>query len=455
MKLKWTALLGLCLLSIFAFAEEPAPSTSNVMDRQVSVNFKDIDAKSAFNLLGQYSSVPFSIAADVDKKLTYAASNTALRDILEEITTQNDLAYTVENGTVYIRSKNSIGSLAPSDAGGVHLLPLKYANAGDVIAMITPIVPKSEKLISNESSNSLLFVGSIETFQKIRDLTNALDTPPKQILIQGIIIETTETFLQTIGFQAGNISKTSTNNGGVTTAFINNPGPQNPNLGLSAAKIAGRTIDLDLKAAETRGDAKVLSRPKVVTLNNRAAEITSGLTIHVKTLSSTQTAQPGQAPVAVAGGLSQVNAGLSVKITPTIVGDGEVKMKILINASSPDNSQAVDGIPGVQTNSADTMVIVRDDETAIIAGLIKQTRSKSQSGVPLLMDIPILGFLFRSDDRSDQTNELAIFITPSILKNSIGAISPKVAQPSDVLDSLGDHKKPRPDSEGMGFTSVN
>jgi type II secretory pathway component GspD/PulD (secretin) len=190
------------------------------------------------------------------------------------------------------------------------------------------------------------------------------------------------------------------------------PALANGALKLNVGQLAGGNLEVVLSAAESNGDARVISRPKVVTLNNTAANIDSGVSFYIKTLSNTVA---GAGNAAVAGGVSRLQAGLSLSVTPTIMGKDLVKLLININNSSPDEAQAVDGIPGILNNSATTSVIVAEGRTAVIAGLVKNTGGKSSAGLPFFQNIPILGALFRNSTYSDRNNELVMFITPQIV----------------------------------------
>ena len=204
-----------------------------------------------------------------------------------------------------------------------------------------------------------------------------------------------------------------------------------------------------LTAAETKGDAKVISRPKVITLNNKVAKVHSGVTYHVKTLSNVlsgeaanQTGQGGSGGSQVSGiatgGLTSVQAGLSLNILPSLVGTDDVRLVVDIDNSTSDMGSAVDGIPGIFKNSANTNVIVKNRQTAVIAGLIKQEKSKSSGGVPILSDIPLIGLLFKSSSKVDQNNELVIFLTPTVGNPESAHVDPetgKLMTPTLAIDA--------------------
>jgi type IV pilus assembly protein PilQ len=151
----------------------------------------------------------------------------------------------------------------------------------------------------------------------------------------------------------------------------------------------------------------------VVTLNNTAANIQSGISFNIKTLSAVGTG--GGAATTATGGVATLNAGLTLNVTPTIMGQDLIRLNIVINNSQPDESQIVDGIPGIVNNAATTSVIVAGGRTAVIAGLVKNTGGRSVASVPFFANIPILGAFFRNSTSSDRNNELVIFITPQIV----------------------------------------
>ena len=178
-----------------------------------------------------------------------------------------------------------------------------------------------------------------------------------------------------------------------------------------------RALDLRLIAAETKGEAKVISRPQVVTINNNRALINSGTIFNVKTLTTSTTSDGSGGTQSVSGGLERVEAGLQLGVLPTIIDQSMVRLVVDVNNSEPLSNGSVDGIPPISTNAANTAVIVENGNTAVIAGLIKNNKSKERTGVPFLSDIPVLGMLFRNDINGDRNNELVILITPKILAN--------------------------------------
>jgi type IV pilus assembly protein PilQ len=289
------------------------------------------------------------------------------------------------------------------------------------------VVSNDEKILVDERENNLIFMGSKGNFEKVKALATLFDSTPKQIQIEALIVETSHAFMRQLGISMAGFGDT-----------IQTPGPNQPNGTFKTVldNLNSKSLEVKLTAAESNGNAKVVSRPKVITLNNKTAKVRSGITYHVKTLSNVQTGDTNQSsasgqasttPGIVTGGVASVEAGLSLNILPTMVGTDDIKLTVDINNSTSDIGSSVDGIPGIIKNSANTTVIVRNKQTAVIAGLIKQQTSKNSGGVPFLSDIPLLGLLFKSHASTDENNELVIFLTPTIG-------SPETGNPDAYVD---------------------
>ncbi|MBU6152763.1 MAG: hypothetical protein KGP28_00545 [Bdellovibrionales bacterium] len=392
------------------------------MDAEMTVNVKDTPLRGVLEMVAARSGLSLVLAQDPGVNVTLTQTGVTPRQLLDYLARDQQIEYTI-SGSELIITRRTVGT----NIGDSHLLHLRYVPASDVSAKIKTVMGGDEKILVDERENNLIFMGSRGNFEKIKSLAAMFDVAPKQILIEGLIVETSHNFVRQLGISMSGFGNRTTT-----------PGPNNPNAEFKTVLtgIDSRTLEVRLNAAETNGDAKVISRPKVTTLNNKTATIQSGITFFVKTLSNVLTTDRpvagfggGQIPGAamgavgagaggglgaVAGGVTSLQAGLNLNILPILVGDDEIKLSVDINNSTSDVGSSVDGIPGILKNSANTTVIVRDKQTAVIAGLVKQNKAKTSGGVPFLQDIPLLGLLFRSREVIDQNNELVIFLTPSI-----------------------------------------
>jgi type IV pilus assembly protein PilQ len=386
------------------------------MDSDLTVNVKDSPLRNVLEMIAARAGLQLVMGRDVNVNVSLSQTGMSARKILDQIASEQQIEYTI-SGSQLIVTKRGIGG----SIGDSHMIHLNYVSASDVAAKVSPIVSGDERIMLDDRENNLIFMGSKSNFEKIRSLAMLFDTPPKQILIEGLIVETSHSFMRQLGvsFAALGIQ-------------ANVPKPASPNLSFTGVLdgFNSKTLEVELAAAESNGEARIVSRPKVVTLNNRAARIQSGVTYYVKTLANVPIggvaggvnggavpggiAQGGVAAGLAVGGVTPINAGLSLNVLPLLVGDEEIRMTVDINNSASDMGNSVDGIPGIMQNSANTAVIVRNKQTAVIAGLIKQAKSKTSSGVPFLQDIPLIGAFFKSKSVTDNNNELVIFLTPSI-----------------------------------------
>jgi len=161
-------------------------------------------------------------------------------------------------------------------------------------------------------------------------------------------------------------------------------------------------LDLSLSAMESSNKGRVISSPKVITIDNKEATIEQGTQIPYSTVSASGT------------NTQFIDATLSLKVTPHITPDGGVIMKLEAKNDSQGDVGA-SGQPAINKKKATTEVLIRDGETAVIGGILQITRKESEAAVPWLSKIPILGYLFRKDTTSSSNRELLIFITPKIL----------------------------------------
>jgi type IV pilus assembly protein PilQ len=261
------------------------------------------------------------------------------------------------------------------------------------------------------------------------DLMTALDQPQPQVEIEARIVQTTRDFARSIGVQWGLTGRISPDLGNTTPlAFPNNGSltgrtglAQGPDgvangvnlgvanatsaLGLALGSINGAlNLDVALSALERNGQGRVLSTPRVSTQNNVEAEMTQGVQIPIQTIANNTVT------------VTFKDAALSLKVTPQITATNTVIMRVNLENASPDYSRAINDIPPIDTQRAVTTVLVGDGETTVIGGIYISREQTVEGRTPLLSRIPLLGWLFKREEASDESRELLIFITPRITK---------------------------------------
>ncbi len=308
-------------------------------------------------------------------------------------------------------------------------IPVSYSKASELLAKIKPQASKHGKLDSDDRTNVLIIRDLPENIAKMKELVARLDTATPQVLIEARIVEVDTSFTRELGVQWGGTYRggTGTQYGitGAQGSAINStnavpftdaaPAP-NYAVNLPAAVGSGSgggiafgilrdnlRLDLALSALESSGKAKVVSSPKVVTVDNKEATIEQGTQIPYSTVSASGT------------NTQFVDATLSLKVTPHITPDGRVSMKLEAKNDSQGETSAT-GQPAINKKKATTEVLIGDGETTVIGGILQISRTENQAGLPWLSKIPVLGYLFRKDTNTARNRELLIFVTPKILK---------------------------------------
>lgn len=409
----WASLLILCF-SLTAAAATP----SKLNGKNFSVNVNGATAENVIRMIAQKAGVQPQFQGDLSKRVSYSFSNTTLEGALNQMASDVGFEFSL-NGELLTVTKS--GGTTTGSTQPARLIELKFVDADEMALRLKTLLQQGEEIHVDKRLNSLVLVGSDAAYRRAIEFVSLFDKLPHQIMIEAKIVETNDRFTRELGFQTGDLSDPTMNNASRTTGLSTPTVTADPNFRFKyrIGVLNNRNLDLRLIAAESKGDAKVISRPKVVTINNTKAVINSGLSFNVKTLSTSTVGSSDGTPTSsvVTGGLERVEAGLQLDVLPTIVDNSMIRLIVDVNNSEPESTISVDGIPGITTNSANTSIIVENGSTAVIAGLIKQSKTNGRTGVPFLSDIPVLGLLFRADTTATRNNELVIFITPKILAN--------------------------------------
>ena len=326
----------------------------------------------------------------------------------------------------YIKAETMLKRLNEALLGG-------QAGEGETAASST----SSIKLMAEPSQNTIIANGTEEDLIFVEKIINEVDLPVEQVLIEAIIVKATDTFQEELGARLGGavdiasfkqdtkneqlrdlrgtqVGPGQANSGSASTqAFataadtdsynqdrITDFSIANPTLGLGIiADIGFAQLKGEIYTMQSEGLTKTIDNPKVFVLDNQEAKITSG----------TQIAYTGTGEDA---GVELVDAALELTVTPQIVGDGNIKISLAVSNNSPSGSGAN---PPISTLEIDTNLIVKNGDVVVIGGVFSNTESQSESKVPILGDIPIIGRLFRSDAKVDNQEQVLIFIAPKVV----------------------------------------
>lgn len=425
-----------------------APSAKKYRGRRISLDLKDADIQNVLRLLADVSKLNIVAGDEVQGKVTIKLRNVPWDQALDIILSSRQLDK-IRNGNIIrvapievlrkeeelrLERRKAREELEPLK---VRLIPVSYAVADDIKPQVTALLSARGKVNIDERTNVLIVEDIDEHLVKIERLVRTLDTQTPQVLIESRIVEARNNFSRELGIQWGgtvNFSQQFGNqtgldfpsnivmSGGADDQQNNQTGGVAPNpqyavnlpatvgsggggaLGFILGSVDGSAlINLRLSAAEAVGKIKLVSAPKIVTMDNKEARILSGEKVPITVITAN-------------GPTTRfINANLELGVTPHVTQDGAILMKI--EAKKNEISDRVDllGVPGILTNEANTEMIVQDGDTAVLGGLYRRNSQENESYVPWIGKVPVLGWLFKTTSREDSRNELLIFISPRIV----------------------------------------
>jgi type II secretory pathway component GspD/PulD (secretin) len=300
------------------------------------------------------------------------------------------------------------------------------------------------RIIAEESSNSLLIRATDSDWALVQQIIGGVDLRPLQVLIEVTIAEVQRT--RSIDFGVSGVVKNKDGHGNIVSGTAPS---QSSALDLIAELTGGHgstTYDLAIAALEQRGDVRVLSLPVIIAQNNRQAVLNVGSSRPFVQISQTVPNDPSGRVQTV----QYIDVGTTLTITPTINPDGYVNLQVTQTDNSATNQIQFDA-PVIDKREATTQIFIRDGQTTVIGGLADNTRTGNQGGIPLISRIPFIGpLLFGNYSKSDETNELFLFLTPHIISSDddIDKLRDAVKDGSDLLKqvNVGPHIQPKTDT---------
>ena len=445
--------------------EEKAGDKPAYTGQKVTFNFKDIDIRNALKLIAEMSDINIIMTDDVTGLLTMRLVDVPWDQALELILASKGLGKEQSGNVMRIaplkvlkadadarkEASESVEAVAPLET---EFIQLGYASVNDVSVILKGESAASDaeaqtttqgttvsqadtsgvggegglKLLSDrgsilldERSNTMIVTDTRERLDNIKRLIAVIDKPMKQILIEARIVEASDTFSRDLGVKwGGQYSDQGTTGRFSHTVAGKSVGTNVVDLGAAVAAGSGGAIgytlgtlsgalnlNLELSAAETAGKIKVVSSPRVFTSNLQEALIEEDKQIPF-------------AQTTFAGGVTTtstvlISAKLTLQVTPQVTADNRIIMKLIVNKDTPIANPIQGGDPTIDKKKVETKLLVKNGETVVLGGIYSQTLSENVAGVPVLQDIPLLGNLFKRKQKTDDRNELLIFITPIII----------------------------------------
>lgn len=447
---------------------------------RVTFNFQNIPVRQVLYLIAGESDFNIVVDDSVGGSITLRLKNVPWSHALDLVLRAKGLAMRKRDNVIWVAPQPEIAAREQARAEArrkrAHnsplqsvYIPLSYAKAKDIAALMTEKSKQagggggggeggSRGFLSPRGSvsydvrtNTLLVKDTAAKIREIRQMVAKLDRPVKQVLIEARIVVATDDFARQLGVRFGITGAYEDGDGNVITtsgtldgadsmignAAVNRrntgvglpvtipPLPSRLNVNLpSGANPAGSfglailgadyLLDLELSAAQTEGKSQIISTPRVITANQQTAVISQGQEIAYQTITTSQGG--GQLPT-----VQFKEATLKLEVTPTITNDGRVFLNLNVRKDSLAGfyQSATGRLPIIDTRYVQTQVLVDNGATVVLGGILEVTQSEDVTKVPLLGDIPVLGYLFRQTSTSNNRAELLIFVTPRILSKRL------------------------------------
>jgi len=448
--------------------------------QRISLDFKDADIQNVLRVLADVSGLNIIATDDVKGKVTLHLNDVPWDQALDLVLRSNRLEKTQEGNVVRIstvsRLKEEREALRAAQDAERELEPLRvkyirvnYAKADEaLIEKVKGVLTDRGSVTFDDRTNTIIVRDITRGTDDAAQLIHELDVQSPQVLIEANIVEATRDMARALGVQWGYSHQAGPQTGNPTglnfpgTVGIGGAGLNDGSAPVASNSVArspvpfmfdfpvssgfsgfgggsGSSLDLvlgsldganalaaRLTALEQQGKAKVISRPRVITLNNVAATIQSLTILRVK-LPSTGTVintGTGGAAGSASTATEKINTGITLVVTPQVSGDGYVLMSIYAKSSQPDFTQgrSVDGIPNEISREANSNVLIKDGETVVLGGIFRNTFDQSETGLPYLRGIPVLGWLFKRMQTTNHYEELLVFITPRVVASGTAAL---------------------------------
>jgi type IV pilus assembly protein PilQ len=424
---------------------------------KIDLDFKDADIHNILRLLSEVGHINIVVGDDVKGNVTLSMKNVPWNLALDVILEAKNLGK--------VKIAENVYRVAPKEALDkerqmkikelkqkkilkpliTRIIPISYAMAADLKPQAAELLSSRGTIGVDDRTNVLIVRDVAENLSLIEQLINNLDTQTPQVLIEARIVESTSNYNREIGIQWGGHYVASNATGNPTgVVFPNsitlagggmddqapvsgmNPFGETPNpnfavnlpatvgtgaggaLGISLGSVANNAnLNIRISALENDGMLKIISAPKILTLDNKPAKIEQGTMIPYSQLSAQGVQTAFQ------------EAKLSLEVVPHVTADGSILLKLKINRDEPDfNNRGARGDPTILKRHAETELLIEDGKTAVIGGIYTRNYGKSYAQVPFFSKIPVLGWLFKKRTDTDRRSELLIFITPRIVNRA-------------------------------------
>ncbi len=435
---------------------------------RLTLNFQEIETRAVLQLLADASGQNIVVSDSVSGNVTLRLQNVPWDQALDIVLRTKGLDKRKQDNVIIVAPPDELASREKADLAAKkdlqELAPLRseylqvnYAKAQDMAALIKSqggtLLSNRGNVAVDERTNTLLLQDTADRLADIRRLVATLDIPVRQVLIEARIVVVNDDFKRDLGARVGYTTVQANGNNGIWTTSgtaqgtdtsigsalqnlsskgtpypVNIPtgtgtpgAPQRYNVNLPVPTPAGSfalgilgsnyIVDLELSAAQAETRAEVISSPRVITANQKEATIEQGTEIPYQ-----QSASSGATTI------SFKKAVLSLKVTPQITPDNRIILDLDVKKDTIGTITVASGgvnVPSIDTREIVTQVLVNDGQTVVLGGILETEHRDDQTKVPLLGDIPVLGALFKEQSKTNNKDELLIFVTPKIVREGV------------------------------------
>lgn len=443
---------------------EPTLEERTYSGAPLSLEFQDVSVRTILEVLAQHTNTNIVASDSVSGNITLRLINVPWDQALDIILKSKNLDKRVNGNVIWVApaaelAKQEADELKAQQEKKVldplrtEYIRLNYAKAENVRTLIEAGRATSDRSSGSSSlltdrgtvtidtrTNTLIVKDTAETISNIRDLISKIDIAVKQVMIEARIVSATDTFSKELGVKWGILSQgaasnrnllvggnlstidnlktytTATNANGTTyPVYSGLTAANNLSVNLGATNAAGSIafgllsisdllLDLELSAMQADNKGEVISSPKVLTADKQTARIMSGTQIPYQ-----------EASASGATSTSFIEAALSLEVTPNITPEGRIGMDLSIENGSPT---IVNGATAVSKDSIKTNVVVDDGQTVVLGGVFKNTLGNDVTKIPFLGDLPYVDRFFKRTSKSNNKQELLIFVTPKLVSDT-------------------------------------
>lgn len=399
---------------------------------KIKLDFYETDIKNVFRILRSVGKLNFAIDKNVEGKVTLTLEDPVPWDqVLDLVLKMNNLGMKKEGNVIRIATLDTLNKEEKFIQEAIEArqksieqkkniqplvteyIPINYSDAAaDVKPHIDQILSEGRGKVSVDTrTNMIIMTDTQAKIDQAREMIYRLDRVTPQIMIEAKVVEVSKNFTRELGLGLTlTQTRVETPSIGRDRSFdiaLNSPvGAASTNQGeFNFWRILGSSylnLTAQIAASEAKGDVKIVSSPRIFTLDNTTATIKQGLEVPFLERDD-------------AGGSSVKfkNVDLLLEVTPHVTPDKRIAMRVFVTKN--DIAAVTDGVPSLSTNEAETELLINNNDTIVIGGIVKTTYEDSSTGTPILSDIPYLGRLFRTEVDTQNRNELLIFITPKIV----------------------------------------